>query len=67
MNGIKDEKMGIIFYSTLARLADTDEDKRLYLHIASQEREHLRILEHKLKTFTERKGQTNFNKNIWEL
>lgn len=57
--GIKDEVDGIEYYGTLAKLADNDEDRRLYLHIQSQEREHKLILEHKLKTRVEKKGQTN--------
>ncbi len=60
--GIKDESAGIEYYGNLIRLADTEEEKNLYRHIQNQEREHKKILEYKLKTFTEKKGQTDITK-----
>jgi len=57
--GIRDETKGIEYYGALAQLSDTVEEKELYLHLQNQEKEHKRILEHKLKIFIEKKGQTN--------
>lgn len=59
--GIRDETRGIEYYGTLAKLADTAEEMELYLHLQNQEKEHKRILEHKLKIFTEKKGQINIS------
>ena len=60
--GIKDEKMGIEYYSNLSKLSENLEEKMLYQHIMNQEKEHLQILEHKLKNFVEKRGQTNITK-----
>lgn len=59
VNGIKDESDGIEFYGNLIRLAETEEEKNLFRHIQNQEREHKKILEYKLKNFTEKRGQTS--------
>ncbi len=59
--GIRDETRGIEYYGALVELSDTTEEKELYLYLQNQEKEHKRILEHKLKIFTEKKGQTNIS------
>jgi len=62
--GIRDEKEGIEYYSNLSKLSDNEEEKMLYRYIMNQEKEHLRILEHKLKNYTEKKGQTQIIKML---
>jgi len=63
VNGIRDENISIKYYETLIQLADTEDEKNLYIHMQNQEKEHKRILEYKLKTFTEKKGQTKIIKS----
>lgn len=60
--GIKDEQDAINFYTTLIELSESEEEINSYIHILEQEKEHKRILEHKLKTYIEKKGQTDITK-----